>query len=408
MISLSLRLAWRNVWRHRRRSILTVLAIAFATAVLQFFLAIQLKSYETSINATVSLFHGHLQIQRAGYLDKPRIRSTVPDVRLLAEKLSHNAFIEAVAPRAVGFALASSEKRSIGAQVTGIVPERERTVSTIPTAIREGRYLSSNSANEVVVGTLLARQLELSIGDDLTLLGQGREGSLAATVLPVVGIVRTGSNELDRTLVHLPLQTFQDVFDMGAAGHAIAIRTTDIERVEPFAAELRQDPALKDPLVVHTWNDLLPGLKQSIELDMAAGWLFYVSLIVVVMCTITNTFLMSVLERTKEFGVMLALGSTPFQIAKLILAESVILTLVGIGAGLALGTICVLYFGVYGFSVPGSEELAAQWNIPAVVHPDLTLSVISIAPALVIVGSFIAVLYPAFKIFLLRPVEAMR
>ena len=117
---------------------------------------------------------------------------------------------------------------------------------------------------------------------------------------------------------------------------------------------------------------------------------------------------MSVLERTKEFGVMLALGSTPFQIAKLILAESVILTLVGIGAGLALGTICVLYFGVYGFSVPGSEELAAQWNIPAVVHPDLTLSVISIAPALVIVGSFIAVLYPAFKIFLLRPVEAMR
>ena len=400
-------LAWRNLWRHPRRTLLTILAIAFASAVLVFFVGLQYSSYDTSINASIRLLSGHLQVQQRGYNDRPELRLSIPGSVILEDKIRSLPDVTAVTRRSIGFAILSSEDRSYGAQIVGVEAANEGKLSTIPGVIRSGRYLTDDSALEIVIGKALAQNLKVAIGDDLTLLGQGRDGSLAATVLPVVGIFETGGQDLDRHVAHIPIETFDETFGMEGQVHALVVSLTGLESIPLTKSHI--DKLLTEPtLVTLTWEELLPGIKQSIELDMAGGWLFYISLILIVLCTILNTFLMSILERTKEFAVMLALGSTPSRIIRLVLLECFLLTMNGIIIGIIVGSAFLVYFGVHGFTVPGSEEFTKVWNLPNAVYTKLTLRAVGTAPLIILISTLIAVLYPTLRIRQLEPTESMR
>ena len=155
-------IAWRNIWRNPTRTSLTLLAICLTAGVLVFFISLQFSSYDTSINATVSMFSGHLQVQREGYLDKPEMRKSIPNANELRQKVVQIPGVDHVSLRGFGFALVSSEKRSYGVQVVGVLPSEERKVSTIPGVIRVGEYFSSMDAAEAVLGTSLAKNLKVS------------------------------------------------------------------------------------------------------------------------------------------------------------------------------------------------------------------------------------------------------
>jgi putative ABC transport system permease protein len=406
-MDLLLRLAWRNIWRHGRRSVLTLLAIAFGVVLLVFNIGIQQGSYDVMIDNTVRMFHGHIQVQRKGYLDTPRIRTSIPNVSKLAAGLRKATGLETVSARATGFALVSSRSRSYGVIITGVDPKYEPRVSSIPGTVRQGRYLSGPTANEAVVGSSLAKNLKIKIGDELTLLGSGRDGSVAATVIPVVGIFNSGSTDFDRHMVHLPLQTFQELFTMGDHGHAVVILGKNLEQLPDTMARVKNYLGPDSNLVALDWEQLLPGIKELIELDIAASWFIYITLVVIITFSILNTFLMSVLERTREFGIMMALGATPFRIGILVMLEAFVMSLLGIGIGLFLGAAINYYFYVYGFSVPGMEEFAKQFNMPDSIQPQMSFFVFSIGPSVVLGATMIAALYPALRIRLLKPVDAM-
>ena len=406
-MDLILRLAWRNIWRHSRRSVLTLLAIAFGVVLLIFNIGIQQGSYDVMIDNTVRMFHGHIQVQREGYLDTPRIRTSVPHVSKLAADLRKATGLETVSARATGFALVSSKLRSYGVIIAGVDPKYESKISSIPGTVRQGRYLSSPSAHEAIVGSSLAKNLKIKIGDELTLLGSGRDGSVAASVIPVVGIFNSGSVDFDRNMVHLPLQTFQELFTMGDHGHTVVLLAKNLEQLPDTIAKVRNHLGKDTKLVALDWEQLLPGIKELIELDIASSWFIYITLIVIITFSILNTFLMSVLERTREFGIMLALGFTPFRIGVLVMLEALVMTLLGIGIGLILGGAINYYFYVYGFSVPGMEEFAKQFNMPDSIKPQMSFFVFSIGPSVVLCATMIAALYPALRIRLLKPVDAM-
>ena len=407
-MGITLRLAWRNIWRHPRRTLLTLAAIAFAAAILVFMVTLQLSSYDTMIDYTLRVYHGHLQVQPEGYLDKPQMRNTIPDARTLGSRLRKLTGLGAVSVRAMGFALASSEARTYGVQVIGVETEYEGKVSTMPGLVKKGRFLSSDDALEAVIGHVLARNLKLNVGEELTLLGTGRDGSVAATVVPVVGIFESGSAELDRHLAQLPLGTFQDVFSMGDHAHAIVVLGDHLKQLDALMSIVRAGLPAENSLVVLSWEALIPGLKQAIQMDWASGWFLYLSLIIIVTFSIMNTFLMSVLERTREFGIMLALGARPGRIGALVMLESIWLTLIGLVVGVAIGTAVVVYFHIHGFSYPGMEELAAYYNLPAVIKLTLSPLSLTLGPALIFFVTIAAALYPAFRIRLLKPVDAMR
>ncbi len=406
-MAIALRLAWRNLWRYPRRTWLTASAIAFSAMLLVFMITLQLGAYDMMIDTSLRVFTGQLQIQRVGYLDKPKMRASIPAAQPLASRLREATGLKAIAVRANGFALASSGTRSYGVPVIGVEPTQEPLVSTLPRLIKSGRYLSGDETREAVLGAALARNLKLKVGDELTLLGSGRDGSVAATVLPVVGLFESGNPELDRHLVQIPLRIFQDVFSMGDEAHAIVITGPALEQTKQTEALIAANLPAGQDLVLLGWEKLLPGIKQAIQADMVQNWFTYIILILVVTFSILNTFLMSVLERTREFGIMLALGASPWRLGNLVLLESVLLALMGLAIGIVAGGGIAVYFYYEGFSFPGMKEIYGQFGLPGEIHPQLSFVTFTLGPAVIFVFTVAAALYPALRIRKLNAVEAM-
>lgn len=402
-------MAWRNLWRNPRRTWLTVSAIGFVTVLMIFLITIQLGSYDMIVDSSLRIFTGQLQVQREGYLDKPQIRNAIPGAGDLAARWrAMPAFKDVgIAVRAFGFALASSGTRTYGVQVAGVEPRFEPRVSTIPKLMQSGRYFDHIDAQEAVVGETLARNLKIRIGDELTLLGSAKDGSVAATIVPVVGIFKSGVAEVDRQLVQLPLKTFQQVFSMGDAAHAIVFLAPNLDALPAIERDVTAQLPPDERLVVLDWNRLVPGLKQLIQADWTTGWFMYVALILVVTFSILNTFIMSVLERTREFGIMLALGAAPLRIGVLVVLESALLTVIGLAIGVVIGTLVALYFYAYGFTFPGMRELYAEYGLPGVFYPQLSFISIGLGPLVIFGFVVLASLYPTLRIRRLNAVEAM-
>jgi len=407
---IDVKMAWRNIWRNPRRTLLTICAIAFASAILVFMLSFQFGSYETMINSSVKIHTGHLQVQAEDYNDKGDIRLVVPDPAAIGRILDGTPGVEVYTYRASAFSMVSSSERTYGVMVVGIDPEREARVSTIKNVVRQGSYLSEGDADGVLVGEFLAKNLQVGPGDELIMLGQGRDGSVAATLLTVKGIYKSGLPDIDRSSIQITLENFQDVFSMRGAVHEVVVigdSLRDIPAIKATVVAAMENIRSKRPMVALDWMELVPGLLQSIQMDLVSGMIFYLILIMVVAFSIMNTFLMAVFERTKEFGVLMAIGTTPRRLTKILLIESISLTMVGIVAGIILGCIITLYFQAHGIDFSGSSELLSQFGISGKMYPRLSVLSAAIGPALVLMITSLAALYPALRIRRLRPVEAL-
>ncbi|MCF8078362.1 MAG: FtsX-like permease family protein [Desulfobacterales bacterium] len=403
-------MAWRNIWRNPRRSVLTMSAVAFATLLLVFMLSWQFGSYATMINASVKIHTGHLQVQAKGYQEDRDIRKVVPDPEAVGKILSRTETVASYTFRAEAFSLVSSKDRTYGVLVTGIDPEKEAAVSTLKDMIRKGRYLADDDANQALVGILLAENLKVSPGDELVVLGQGRDGSIAATVLTVKGIFSSGQDEFDRSVVHIPLHDFQEIFAMRGAVHAAVVICTDLETISKAKKEVSEALGNLEKgrsLVVLGWKELVPGLLQAIKMDLIVGFIFYLILIVVVAFSILNTFLMAIFERKREFGVMMAVGTTPGRLTRVLIYESAAMTLLGSAVGILVGSMLTAYFQVHGIMIPGTEEIAREFGLPERIYPQLSLLSVSVGAGVVLLITLITAAYPALKVRRLKPLEAL-
>lgn len=371
-------------------------------------ISIQFGMYELMIDNTLQAFTGHMQVQAPGYKDDLKMRQVVPNAATLAQTLRTELNLEAVSARASAFALVSSDERSYGIQVFGVEPRSEFRVSTIPGLVREGRFPNAINAQEIVVGKVLARNLRVSLGDELTLLGSGRDGSFAAAVAEVVGIFDSGVPDIDRSIAEIPLGFFDDVFYMEGAGHSIVVLTPTLDDVETYKLKVEALLPGNDNLVVHDWDALQPGLKQMIQADISSAFFMYGILVILVAFSVMNTQLMSVLERTHEFGIVMSLGVTPGRLGRLVMLETGMMALAGLVLGAVVGGLITLWFGINGFSYPGMDQLTVNFNLPSRFYPQVTLLTLFIGPVVVFIGSILSSLYPALRLHFLRPVEALR
>lgn len=411
-MSITLRMAWRNLWRHKRRTWLTVGAMIFSNLILVFAISLQFGSYQMMIDNTLKAYTGHLQIQHDGYNDEPKMRSSIENIIPLAasvrQHLGSAGITARVAARGVAFAMTSSEERSYGLQLIGVEPQFEVNVSSLPGLIKEGKYFSDTSAAEIVIGTVLARNLRVKIGDELTLLGSGHDGSFAAGIVIVAGIFESGTADVDRSMAQLPIGYFQELFGMQGRGHNIVINGHDLTQVTMLRQYLQAMLKDRNELVVLEWDILQPGLKQAIQADLASAWFMYGVLIILVAFSVLNTQLMSVLERTREFGVMMALGVTPTRLGALVMAETAVMSGLGLAIGATFGFMLTYYLSIVGFSYPGMEQMAAQFNLPDRMYPSLSVLSIMLGPGIIFFFSLLASIYPALRLFFLQPVSAMR
>ncbi len=408
---IDLKMAWRNIWRNRRRSILTLLAIAFACLLLVFMLSFQFGSYADMIKFSLRIHTGHLQIKAEGYQKDKDIRKVVSNPKAVAGILDKRPDVADYTFRANAFSLLSSKNRTYGVMVSGIDPVREGRVTTIKSVIRQGKYLTAGDTNQTIIGQLLAENLKVGIGDDLVLLGQARDGSVAASMLTVTGIFSSGETDMDRSLALITLDTFDRLYFMRGAVHEVVAVCPALGDVKPAQTAIQKAVDGLDsryPLRVWNWEELIPGLLQGIKIDFFSGVIFYLIMVIVVAFSILNTFLMAVFERTREFGVMLALGVTHGRLTRLLLLESSILCAVGMAVGITAGALITLYFEHRGIHISGAAEILKSYGLPEVLRPRLSWVTLVSGPAVVFVVTFLTALYPALRARLLKPAEAMR
>jgi len=398
-------LAWRNIWRQPVRSILSLIGLSFTAMLLVFGLSFQLGVYDTMKTGALGLFDGFGQLQPVGYNDDPDISDTLPDVGALL-KVTAIPGITAATARASSFAILANNETSFGAAVIGVDPGRETGVSTLSATISEGRYLKPGDDNAIVMGVRLARNLRLKLGDKVTMLGTGRDGAVAADVLTLVGIFDTGIAEMDRQITEVPLARFQASFNLANNANIIALRGDKLSDVVAAGPALRAFAA-KNGVTYLNWRELQPALSQMITLDLSTSMLMYGTLVIVVVFILLNTLYMSVLERTREFGGLLAIGMRPGHIGAMVWLELIFLSLIGSTIGIALGAALSLYFESVGMQFAGMEELFAQWGLSGRVYSKLSWVSALAGPGVIVAAITLLGFIPYRHILGLEPVSAM-
>lgn len=403
------KLAWRNIWRNKRRSFLTLAAITFASFAAIAMRGMQVGTYEVNIKNAVEMFTGYLQIQKEGYQKNPSLNTAFRYNSELKNILDNNGQILAYSPRVLASGLIGYKDNSYGTALFGIDPEAESKTTKIMSKLQEGRFFNSDTSLEVVLGEKLLDNLKASIGDEVVVLGQGFDGSLGNLKFEVVGTIKTGSADLDQMAVFMGIQTAQELLSLyGNRIHSLAIRINDLSSIPEQQERLSAALKGKD-LDILSWDEVMPDLKQSIELDNISGILMLIILIIIVAFGILNTVLMSVTERFNEFGVTLSIGMPQLKLVWLVLIETMIISLVGIIAGDLLGA------GMNYYLIQNPIEFGSEFAGIYEEYGFLPQLVSSLKPAifinttlLILIISIVACLYPMYKVYKLEPLKGIR
>jgi ABC-type lipoprotein release transport system permease subunit len=396
-------MAWRNVWRNRRRSGVTIAAMSLALLVMILYAALMegyLRGMERSV---VDLEMGDVQIFAGDYRTKPSIDTRIDDPSLLLAPLQEAGF--RATTRLLAFGLAAAEESSAGASFRGVDVERDALVSEIHLNVERGTWLDPADPKGVVIGRRLALTLGVDPGEEIVVLSQGADGALAAELFRVRGVLRGISDATDRTGIFMTDDAFRELLVVENGVHQIIVRRPADLDLETASLRIRD---VAPNLDVRTWRQLAPTIASL--LDSARGVMIAMFLIVylAVAIMILNAMLMAVFERIREFGVLKALGVGPFAVLQLILVESAILTALAIVIGL-LVSLPILWFlvrvGIDLGSLAGTSVIGVAMDPVWRAAVDRSVFIRPIATLLAVVS--LAVVYPALKAALIRPVEAM-
>ncbi len=398
------KMAWRNVWRNRRRSLVTIVAMAFALWVELLYSGLILGFMSNMERDVVDLEVGDVQIHAPGYIDKPSLYTVIDDPEALLTRLDGSGL--AASARLLAGGLAAARELSAGVSLRGVEIERGAAVSRLHEKIDRGEWLDAADPQGVVIGRRLARTLDVEPGDELVVLTQAADGSLANELYQVRGVLLGISDGTDRSAVLMTAAAFRELMVFPRGVHEIVVRRPPTGELEATAARVRE---LAPDLDVATWRELMPVIANMLDSTRGLILIIFSIVYIAVGILILNAMLMAVFERIREFGVLKALGAGPHLVLGLILIECAIQTAVAIAVGGTLALPAMGYLSEVGIDVGilGGVDmmgLAAPpvwrgiYNAESVAGPLVML--------VVIVG--LAVLYPAFKAAWIRPVEAMR
>lgn len=403
-----LAVAWRNLWRHRRRTLITAGAMGLGVAMCMASIALQDGMYAQMMDVMVTDKLGHVQLHHTDYPAKRRVHDTLPAE--LVDPVRALDGVETVAPRMFAFALAGGEEKSAGAQLSGVDPRREARLAGLDDKVVDGVWLAEDAAMQAVLGVDLADDLALSVGDELVLVGQDAYGGLANDLFTVVGTLRSGQTAMDRGGVWLHVADLQTFQAMDGRLHEVLVVGEDIEDADALRAAVAGLGAA-DGLSVRTWSEADPVAAQMMGMQDAGAVIMLGIVLSVAALGVLNTMLMSVFERMREFGVLRALGLAPRQLVVLVVLESMLLATVATGMGLLMGGVLDYLLVTYGidFSVDGGKGISmAGMTLDPVIKGLVRPQGIIITVVSVYLVTLVAAIWPAVRAARLEPVQAMR
>ncbi len=398
-------IAWRNVWRNRRRSQIIMISIVVGVVAVMLNDGLSVGMIHQMLDNSIGSHVSHIQIHAKGFNDNRVIQNYIPHSDSVEAVLGEVAGIQHWSKRVVTFGLLSSAMNSSGGLIVGVDNNSEAKVTTIQSSIVEGGYLSGKP-HEVVIGRRLANRLKVGLGDKVVGMASALSGDVGSDLFRVVGVFETVSSEFDKAYMFTSLQSAQNMLELSDNVLEYAIIVDDISQVEQIADALRS--RLGEEYEVLSYIDLLPLLVAQVEMYNNMMYFVYLIIGLAMVFGIINTMLMSVFERIQEFGVLMAIGMKNSYVFRMVMAEALWLALLGTGIGLSIGMALLLILNTVGINFSLFAEGLTSFGVGAIIYPKLTvnsiLGVVVIIPLTALLGS----IYPALKATRLQPVSAIR
>ncbi len=406
-----LTVAWRNLWRHGRRSLITAAAMGLGMALCMFTIALTDGMYAQMFDVMVTQTLGHAQVHHPDYPAKKGLHDTVPGASALVERLDQLPQVTGVTTRLFGFALAGGDEKSSGVRLIGVQPAREEGVTHASKRVVGGRFLADEVAQEAVLGDELMDELKLDLGKQIVVIGQSSMGAMASDLYTIVGTVHTGSTAIDRGAVYLHQADLQGFLDLPDQVHEVVVVGEDAELAPALADSILGVTDADDPPLVRTWTEADPQAAQMLGMQDASKVIMLGIVFSVAALGVLNTMLMAVFERTRELGVMRALGLTPSQLLRLVLVEAVLLTTVSAALGLVMGALLdwwVITEGI-NFAGPDGKGLTYQGiTLDPIIRGEFDATGVVLTLVIMFGISVAAAIWPAIRAARLQPVDAMR
>ena len=402
-----LKLSWRNLWRNKRRTLITMASILFALFFALIMRSMQIGTYKRMIDNFVQVYTGYLQLHQPGYWEDKDINKSfnIPDS--LLESLARIPNVKDAVPRLEYFALASSGQQTKGVAVIGIDPVREEKFTKVSKWVIKGKFLDPSDSG-LLVAEKLADFLAVRPGDTLVLLGQGYHGISVAGKFPVRGILDFPSPDMNSQMVYMNLHSCSEFFGTGSRITTLSLNLKDPDRINETVSLLKEDPSYRQ-LAVMSWDEILVDLVQYIKADNASGLIFLLILYLVIAFGVFGTVVMMTAERKKEFGIMIALGMQKYRLAFVTILEMIIIGFLGILSGVLLSIPILAWY--YHHPIPLTGEYASIMEIYGMepvmcfaFQPDFL-----IAQSLVVMGIVLAAtMYPFITILRMNAIRSIR
>ena len=404
---MNLRIAWRNIWRNKKRTMITIISITLAVMMAVFTRSFQEGTYAKMIENAVGKFTGYVQVHQKDYWeDKTIDNGIVVDDTLISEIMSVDD-VTGVNLRLESFSLASFGNSTKGTLVMGIDPEKEIQMLDLKDKMIKGNYIKPGDKS-IILGSKLAEYLKIEVGDTLVLLGQGHWGQSAIGAFPVKGVLKMPAPDIDRQIVFMPLLLAQEFFSFENGVTSLVVISEESDQTQEIKDVINAKIDLSEYKAM-TWQEMSPEMLQQIEGDKVGGIFMIAILYMIIAFGVFGTVLMMTEERKREFAVMVAIGMQKTKLMMVSFYETILMNSIGVILGVIFTVPLIIYFNIYPIEMTGEaaesiEKLGVEPVLPTILR--LSIFVNNIIIILIITG--ISSIYPLLSLWRLNVIKSLR
>ncbi len=401
-----LKIAWRNLWRNKLRTSVIIFSIILGLWGSMFFMGMMNGMNENRISSAINTYLAHIQIHNSKYLDNPIINNNIKDVDKIVSFLQKDKRIKAFSKRSIIDAMASTSKGSTGIKLIGIDKNNEVKVSSIPTKLSEGSYLSKYKKPSVVIGKKLADKLGLKLKSKIKLSFQNLSGDVLSYAFRVEGIYKLNNSMIERSNVFIKKSDLNKLLNLSQdITHEILIKLNDIKQSEAVKKDLQ---AITSADTVQTWDEVAPELGYAQETMSTFAYIFMAIILVALSFAIINTMLMAVLERKRELGIMMAVGFNKTKLFLMIMTETLLIALIAAPLGLLISYATIHYFEQHGLHFLSVAQGMEYFGVGATIYTKLEPEYYWVILLMTLFTAFLSAVFPARKALNTKPIEAIR
>jgi putative ABC transport system permease protein len=400
------KLAWRNLWRNKNRTLITVASVFFAVVLSVLINALQKGAMDNLVKGVVSFYSSYIQVHKKGYFDEQTLDNVLELNDTLLANIRSEKNVLLASPRIETFVLASTGQSTEGAMMTGIVPSQEKELIQLGKKVTGGTYMA-DTASGLMIAEGLARKLNVKLNDTLILLGQGYQGVTAADRYIIKTIITFGSPQLNDRILFMPLKQAQQFLGADNKATSIVVSINDLAMVDKVRNEMAKH--LSSQYEVKTWQEMIPDIVETVKTKESSELIVTLLLYLLVSFGMFATLLMMMAERRFELGMLMAIGMKKFQLALVVMLESIFVSLVGCALGLAASIPLVFFWAHHPIRFAGDvKNMYEKMGFEAVIPMATTPSIFYKQVIIIGVVSLLLSSYPLYKIFSMNALKAMR